>query len=142
MKDLKYLTSSIDGVIGTNSDLSFVSAEGGNVDLATVDLSDRVSQDITKILLTETGTLPYPNYGAGLSTYIYRTFNSIDILDQVQKAILSAIYYLIFREPSANPAERIGSIDDISVSYDDRTIVSDISLTTEKGAGINLEATV
>lgn len=142
MKDIRYLTAGPGGAYGLFSDVSFVASEGGNVDLAVVDEEERLKQDVAKIMLTELGTAPYPNYGAGLANYIYRKFNSIDVLDNVQKDILTALYYLIFREPSTNPAERIGRIDDISVSYADQAITSEISITTEKGTGVNLEAVI
>ncbi len=134
MQDLKYIQSIWEPTKTTN-DIAYA-----NGDIVIVENEDRLRQDITLILMTESGTLPYPNFGTVLPLMPGNTRFSQPVLDQVANTIVAALKYLVLLETSANYRERLASVDSLNVSYSNASITCAITATTlaRSQAGISL----
>jgi phage baseplate assembly protein W len=137
MKDLKYLAS-----LKSTSTAFNDSEIGPDGDLVTVEGADRVKQDIAKILLTENGLMPYPNYGTSLPTLPGNSQFSSDLLNNVSSEVISAIHYLVFIEESQVPAEQIDSLSSLDVSYANSAVNIVMTVTTKDKASIDVGFTV
>ena len=113
MIDLKYIAA-VKASPGAYNDIE-ITADG---DIATVDGSGRVKQDVVKILLTEVGLMPYPNYGSSLPLLPGNTPYSPTLLNLVASEVESAIHYLTLVEDSPEDTERISEIRNLEVSFD------------------------
>lgn len=133
MKDLKYLAA-LKETPGAFNDIEF-NAEG---DIVTVENEDRVKQNAVKILMTEKGIMPYPNYGCSLSTIPGNTPFNDELLNQVSDEIVAAIQYLVYVEESTVPAEQIAEIKNLDVNFSEGQIVANLILLTQANTEVNV----
>lgn len=127
------------------NDIKFIAKPFGKCDIETIDTTDRVGQDIVKILQTPSGGFPYVQYGCMLPLIMLQPLKGLDLLGDVQQSIIDAIKYLIAREPSTSSTEQIGSINDCTVSQDSsepRQIDVTLSITTKAGVEKNYSVSV
>jgi len=134
MYDVKYLGSRTGVYTGDFNDVSFTNTG----DLDTVSGSGRLKQDVVKILLTEQGLMPYPNYGTQLSFMRNVNPNDTRVLSDVADEVESALRYLDALEPSTDLSERIGEITSLETSYADSAISILLNITTAERTTIDL----
>lgn len=134
MDDIQYIGSRTGVYTGDFNDVSFTNVG----DLAVVSGPDRLKQDIIKILLTEQGLMPYPNYGTQLYTMRNVNPNDSRVLSDVAEDIESALRYLDALEPTTDLAERIGEITTLETSYADSAISILLEITTASRSSLNL----
>jgi len=137
MIDLKYIDA-IKQTPGGYNDIEIT--EDG--DIATIDGAARVKQDMVKILLTETGLMPYPNYGSILPSMSGNTPYDTTLLNTVANEVISDIHYLINTETSQVLSEQISELKSLDVNYSNSQIqVAVVLLTkdnTEVAAGFSV----
>lgn len=135
MKDLKYIQSVWDSTIGI-SDINY----DANGDIICVENEDRLRQDIVKILITESGVLPYPNYGTILPLIPNNVRYSQEILDTIATSIIASLRYMTLGDSTANPRERISAVDNLDVTYQDAAVACNLKTTTQ--AKTTVESTI
>ena len=111
MIDLKYIDA-VKPHPGSFNDIE-ITPEG---DIATISGYERVKQDIVKILMTEMGMMPYPNYGSNLNTIPNTSAYDPTLLDSVANEVISSVNYLVLAEESPDPTEQISEITTLDVS--------------------------
>lgn len=85
-------------------------------DVATVESTERKTQDIMKILMTSIGSIPaYPVYGSNLPN-IAGQRNTDAVFSQISTSVISALSFLNAVETSAELSEQIGAIVSLQVS--------------------------
>lgn len=114
MKDINFL-GTIDGVNhGNNNDLQY----GPDGDFITTELSDRLKQDMTKILLTEVGeNKVFSGYGAGLQTLISSGLSPENVKGAIVNSVVYAFSYLNEMNKGFDDSERIKNINNIQIKY-------------------------
>lgn len=137
MDDLKLLGSRTGEFVGDLNDVSFV-----NGDLDVVSGSDRLTQDMVKVLLTEKGLMPYPNYGSALPYLRGSNYNDPNLLSLVSDEVLTALRYLYLIEESSDTTERLGEITSLDVEASRSSILVTIAATTAARTAINLNLEV
>jgi hypothetical protein len=133
MKDLKYIAAIKTASEGFN-DIE-ITADG---DLAAVEGAARIKQDVVKILLTELGLMPYPNYGSSLPSLVGSDPFSTSLLDTVSSEVISNIHYLIFSEESQLLTEQIAEIKTLDVSFANGTVMVNMVLISRAAEEIAL----
>ena len=123
MKDLKYLAA-VKSPPGPYNDIEI----GADGDIVTVDGVDRIKQDVAKILMTELGLMPYPNYGSSLPLMPGSQQFSSTLLDTISSEVISAVQYLVYVEESALLDEQISSITTLKVSYEDAAVSINLTI--------------
>ena len=137
MIDLKYIDA-IKATPGGYNDIE-ITRDG---DIAVLAGTDRVKQDVVKIILTETGLMPYPNYGSSLPSMPGNTSYDQTLLNTVANEIISDIHYLINVETSQVLAEQISELKTLDVTFSDNQIQAVIVLLTEDNTEILIGFTV
>jgi len=137
MIDLKYLAA-LKSPEAAYNDIEF-NADG---DIVTLDGVDRVRQDIVKMLQTEMGLMPYPNYGTNLNAVPGNTPYDSTLLNAIASEIISAIHYQILNETSTQANEQVAEIRKLSVNYSGSAITIDLSIWTRDQQEIVLGVTV
>lgn len=137
MKDLKYIAALKD------TQYSFNDIEiDGEGDIVTLENEALLKQEIVKILLTESGLMPYPNYGTALAYLTNQQPYSPKILDTVSDEVVSAVHYLIFISESENDRDIIAEISELDVSYADSVLNINLRILTAARAIINIGLSV
>jgi phage baseplate assembly protein W len=137
MKDLKYIAA-IKDVPTAFNDIEI----GADGDIVTLAGTARVKQDVVKILLTELGLLPYPNYGTSLPTLPGTESSDPSLLNSVSSEVISAVQYLVLNEESQVPSELIDSLKTLSVSYAASAINIAMTIVTKDQAEVDAGFTV
>ena len=137
MKDLKYIAA-IKDVPTPYNDIEI----GPDGDIITLEGIARVKQDVVKILLTENGLLPYPNYGTSLPSLPGIASGSTSLLNNVSSEVISAIQYLVLNEESQLPSEQIDSLTTLDVSYSNSAINIAMTIVTKDQAEVDAGFTV
>lgn len=109
------------------SELLGLSAVG---DIQYIDKSDRLKQDITKILITERGLMPYPNYGTLLPLLPATSPTDVNLLPTLSDDIIVAMRYLDLIETSTEDDERIGEITTLDLEFQNSTIAITLNYDT------------
>ena len=133
MIDLKYIDAVKPTPMGYN-DIEWT-ADG---DIAVIEGPDRVKQDVVKILLTETGLMPYPNYGSSLPSMSGNTPYSTTMLDAISNEVISDMHYLILGEESQVPSEQISELKSMDVSFSDNRVQLSLVVLTRDNTDIQL----
>ena len=126
MIDLKYIDA-LKTTPGGYNDIE-ITADG---DIATIDGYARVKQDVVKIILTETGLMPYPNYGSSLPSMSGNTPYDTTLLNTVANEVISDIHYLVNTETSQQLSEQISDLKSLDVSYSNSQIQVGLVLLTK-----------
>jgi hypothetical protein len=137
MIDLKYIAA-LKSPEAPYNDIDF-NADG---DIVMIEGVDRVKQDIVKMLQTEMGLMPYPNYGTNLMAVPGNTPYDSTLLNAIAGEIISAIHYQILNETSTLPNEQVAEIRKLSVDYSGSAITIDLSIWTRDQQEIVLGVTV
>jgi phage baseplate assembly protein W len=137
MDDLKFIGSRTGEFIGDLNDIAIV---GGDIDL--VSGSDRLLQDMIKVLLTEKGLMPYPNYGSALPYLRGSNYSDPNLLSLVSDEVLTALRYLYLIEESDVKTEQLGEITTMDVEFSGSSILVTIAATTAARTAINLNLEV
>lgn len=136
MKDLKYLAV-LKSTPGAYNDIEFA-----NGDIVPVSLEDRVRQYVAKILLTEKGLMPYPNYGTNLGLIPNSTPYMTDLLNMVSNEVVAAVRYAILIEESTEEAEQISEIKNLDVNFQDNHVQVNLILLTRANTEVPLSFAV
>jgi len=130
MIDIYYLKRASDGTFRYSyaNDIDFVPYRGGGVDVAVVQGPSRVIQDVSLILLTPKGNLPYPNFGSFALTSGAVRFLGTTTLNDIQESTIQAVTYVTAHETSTKINELISELTTLKVEYSDSTAVVTLNL--------------
>lgn len=120
----------------SGSDLLGMSAVG---DVQRISGIPRLKQDITKILLTERGLNPYPNYGTILPGLVGTRLNNPDTLSLVANEVISALRYQYLIETSQDLDEIIGQVRQLDVEFSSNSILITLQVETASKAQVALQ---
>ncbi len=138
MFDIKLLGSTKGDIYGDFNDISF--DVNGDVDV--ISGTDRVRQDIVKILITVSGNLPYVNYGTFLPKLVNSRYTDEKLLSSVNDEVIAAIQYLVSNEESIDGDEIIDEITTLEISFEEREVLINLVATTLSRKELNLEITL
>ena len=120
--------------VGNAGDIQF-DASGRLILVADTDL---LTQNVGKILLTAQGQNPVdPTYGSTLNTFVGTSYSPGTSYSLMRQTVLDAMGYLVndYAE-SANPNEKIGSVETLAIKVDDvlsSSITLQLTLTDQSG---------
>jgi len=138
MKDFKFLGSNDTKTYGNFNDISYDS----NGEVALVESTAKLRQDMAKILLTDIGEHKvFQGYGSDLQSLINANVKSDTIKKQIVNSITYAFSYLNQINQSADLNEKIDTINSIDVRYaanDPRAIYIRIQATSGTNETITL----
>ena len=114
MKDLKFLGTSTGDYYGDLNDINY--DVNGNVRM--VAGIEYARQAITKILLTQSGTGPFPSYGTDLPSIIRSSQSPEKMQQTIQDSVLFAVtYYNETTSADALPSESVETVESIDVQF-------------------------
>ena len=113
--------------------------------IAVVSGTNKLAQDILKILLTERGTnTADANYGTSLMSMIGKKQVLSSLYVDVKKEVIDAVkYYMDINSDLTEPTERIATIKSLEVTKTDpRSYEIALILTTEAGTDVRINTGV
>lgn len=134
MKDLKLITLP-DALVEVQAQYNDIEL-GDNNDFVTQEGVTRRTQDIIKILLTSTGSLPaFPSYGSSLPDLVGSRDNET-LLEQIRDAVINAVAFAQAVDISTVSSERIAKIVSLQVKNgtDPRTKLIYLVVAMEDGS--------
>lgn len=123
----------------SGSELLKISAVG---DIQIVLGSDRLKQDVTKILITERGLAPYPNYGTILASVVGARSSDTDVLSFVADDVITALKYQSLLERSTTLDEILGQIVQLDVEFSSSALLITLQLETAAKTSVDLQFTI
>lgn len=139
MDDIRLIDSRTGEYIGDYNDFSFEYKDDLNgLDLKIVNKSDRVKQDLVKILLTPYSIRPYVNYGSLLPSIKDVRLSDSSLADTVSDDIISSISYLSSIETSTDEEEQIANISKLEVEVLFNRMIINLIVATVSGYQLKL----
>jgi hypothetical protein len=111
-------------------------------DLYTVSGSDKLVQDIQKILLTQQGTnTSLPIYGTNLQSYVGQKINDQSVVANIRTEVINALNTLNFIRQGSDPSEIPDTLNYLAVTQPDQKTIN-INLIVTSAAGSQVTTNV
>jgi len=107
-------------------------------DIFTVSGTQKLAQDINKILLTVQGTNTFfPLYGTNLQNYVGQKLNDQSVIANIRTEVINALNVLNFIRQGADPSEIPDVLNYLSVTQPDAlSIMIQLEVTSASGATV------
>jgi len=140
MIDWKFLGSSDLTYYGDSNDISFDPTLG---DIVPIQSTNRARQDVTKILLTESGAnLLYPAYGTAVYSFVFKPWTDSSARQNLADSITQGIRFLVANDVSPDPTETISQLSSVRLALPQDTRYINVNIQLLMADGTNLQITL